>query len=301
MPLLIVKGSIVSTEIADPLVELTKKGKKFIWTEACETAFLKLKEALVNPPILAMFDVNRPIHLFCDASDNCVGAVLMREYPEGKRVVEYASNSLRNFQRHWSVSGKESYAILFALRKWRIYIHGRTDVTCWTDHIALCCLTRVNQPRNQRLTRWLMEFLDANVTLQFLNGRLHHATDACSRIFAPELEAPVAKQKYISMESSAKDLMAIQAVGKREELTMEQLSDSFTATIINKIQTGQEYSPEYSYSQQLLWFQDGKSPSPRIVIPKSMVPIILDHYHNSILAGHLGVAKTLKKIVLRDW
>jgi hypothetical protein len=82
---------------------------------------------------------------------------------------------------------------------------------------------------------------------------------------------------------------------------LEQQSDSFTATIINKIQTGQEYSPEYSYSQQLLWFQDGKSPSPRIVIPKSMVPIILDHYHNSILAGHLGVAKTLKKIALRYW
>jgi hypothetical protein len=89
-------------------------------------------------------------------------------------------------------------------------IHERTDVTCWTDHIALCCLTRVNQPRNQRLTRWLIEFLDANVTLRFLNGRLHHAADACSHIFAPELEAPVAKQKYISIESSAEDLMAIQ-------------------------------------------------------------------------------------------
>jgi hypothetical protein len=146
-----------------------------------------------------------------------------------------------------------------------------------------------------------MEFLDANVTLRFLNGRLHHAADACSRIFAPELEAPVAQRKYISMESTAEDLMAIQALGKREELTMEQNSDAFTSNIITKIQTGQEYSPEYSFSQQLLWYQDGKSPSPRIVIPKSMVRIILDHYHNSILAGHLGVAKTLKKIVLRHW
>jgi hypothetical protein len=123
-----------------------------------------------------------------------------------------------------------------------------------------------------------MEFLDANVTLRFINGRLHTVADACSRIFAPELEAPVAKRKFISMEASAEELMAIQAIGKREELSMEQKLDTFTSNIITKIQTGKEYSSEYSYAQQLLWFQDGKSPSPRIVIPKSMVPIILDHY-----------------------
>jgi hypothetical protein len=146
-----------------------------------------------------------------------------------------------------------------------------------------------------------MEFLDANVTLKFLSGKLHTAADVCSRIFAPELEAPTAKPKALSMESTAEDLMAIQVMGKREELAFEQKSDPFISTIITNITSGQEYPPEYTFGEQLLWYQDDKSPSPRIVIPQSMIAIILDSYHNSILAGHLGVKKTLTKIAQRYW
>jgi hypothetical protein len=120
------------SNIAAPLVQLTKKGHKFVWTEDCEKAFIKLKEALVNPPILAMVDINKPVHVFADASNDCIGGVLMQEYPEGKRVVEYASQSLRGFQRNWAISKKEAYSLLWCLKKWRIYIYGRNDFTCWS-------------------------------------------------------------------------------------------------------------------------------------------------------------------------
>jgi hypothetical protein len=119
--------------------------------------------------------------------------------------VEYASSSLKNHQRNWTISEKESFSILFPLKNWRIYIHGRTDVIAFTDRSALCGLCRVSQPRNQRLCLWLMEFLDANVTLKFLSGKLHTAADACSRIFAPELEARTEKPKALTMESTAED------------------------------------------------------------------------------------------------
>jgi hypothetical protein len=151
----------------------------------------------------------------------------MQPHPDGEKVVENARSSLRGHQRQWTISEKESFAILFALKKWRIYIHGRTDVIVFTDHSSLCGLCRVSQPRNQRLCRWLMDFLDANVTLKFLSGKLHTAANACCRIFAPELEAPTAKPKALSMESTAEDLMAIQVMGKREELAFEQKSDPF--------------------------------------------------------------------------
>jgi hypothetical protein len=93
--------------------------------------------------------------------------------------------------------------------------------------------------------------------------------------------------------------MAIQGMGKREELAFEQKSDPFISKIISDITNGQEYQPEYTFSEQLLWYQDDKSPSPRFVIPQSMIAIILDSYPNSILAGHLGVKKTLIKIAQR--
>ena len=37
-----------------PMVELTKKGKKFIWDEACEQSFKSLKEALVGTEVMGL-------------------------------------------------------------------------------------------------------------------------------------------------------------------------------------------------------------------------------------------------------
>ena len=40
-------------EIARPLHELTRKGRSFVWTERQQRAFVKLKNSLVNAPVLA--------------------------------------------------------------------------------------------------------------------------------------------------------------------------------------------------------------------------------------------------------
>lgn len=63
-------------QIASPLHELTKKGAKFIWTEACQTAFDTLKKALTEAPILAYPDFTLPFILATDASNDALGIVL---------------------------------------------------------------------------------------------------------------------------------------------------------------------------------------------------------------------------------
>ena len=40
-------------DIASPLTNLTKKNQKFVWTEKCQSAFERLKEALVSAPVQA--------------------------------------------------------------------------------------------------------------------------------------------------------------------------------------------------------------------------------------------------------
>jgi hypothetical protein len=41
------------SKIANPIMELQKKNKKFIWNEKCTEAFRRLKEFLKTTPILA--------------------------------------------------------------------------------------------------------------------------------------------------------------------------------------------------------------------------------------------------------
>jgi len=41
-------------QIAEPLNQLLKKDRTFVWTPNCEEAFGKLKQALMSSPVLAL-------------------------------------------------------------------------------------------------------------------------------------------------------------------------------------------------------------------------------------------------------
>jgi hypothetical protein len=73
------------------MTELLKKDKKFVWTEACERSFRELKERLTTAPVLVLPDIHKDFVIFCDASRQGLGCVLMQE----GRVVAYASRQLR--------------------------------------------------------------------------------------------------------------------------------------------------------------------------------------------------------------
>ncbi|XP_071683495.1 uncharacterized protein [Lolium perenne] len=66
------------SKIAKPMTEFLKKGKKFAWTEACEASFQELKKRLVSAPILCLPDLEKEFQVYCDASHQGLGSVLMQ-------------------------------------------------------------------------------------------------------------------------------------------------------------------------------------------------------------------------------
>ncbi|GJR48459.1 putative reverse transcriptase domain-containing protein [Tanacetum coccineum] len=64
--------------IAKSLTELTQKNKKYIWRKDQETAFQLLKQKLCEAPILALPELNDDFVVYCDASHQGLGAVLMQ-------------------------------------------------------------------------------------------------------------------------------------------------------------------------------------------------------------------------------
>ena len=52
---------------AKPMTELTKKDKKFVWTEAYEKSFQELKKRLTTAPVLILLDIHKDFVVFCDA------------------------------------------------------------------------------------------------------------------------------------------------------------------------------------------------------------------------------------------
>jgi hypothetical protein len=78
------------SKIARPMTQLLKKEKKFVWSEQCQESFEQLKEKLTSAPILVLPDNRKDFVIYCDASRQGLGGVLMQD---GK-VVAYASRQL---------------------------------------------------------------------------------------------------------------------------------------------------------------------------------------------------------------
>ena len=88
------------------------------WNSCHESVFNKLKDLVTQAPVLAHFEVNKPIVLSVDASMSAVGAVILQS---GKPVA-YASKSLSLSQQRYAQIEKELYTIVFGCTRFRQYI-----------------------------------------------------------------------------------------------------------------------------------------------------------------------------------
>ncbi len=85
------------SKTAKPLFTLLKKDVPFSWTIECEKAFIQLKKALIDYPVLRPADLNRPFILYTDCSGYCAGVILSQRDDDGNEyVVSYASKMLSN-------------------------------------------------------------------------------------------------------------------------------------------------------------------------------------------------------------
>nr|XP_044248545.1 uncharacterized protein LOC123002443 [Drosophila takahashii] len=110
-------------EMAAPLTDTLKKGKKFEMTKEATEAMRRLQEALMTAPVLRHPDLGRRFFVQCDASDYGVGAVLFQEKDEeGERPIAFFSQKLNSCQRNYSVTEKECYAAVLAIKRFRPYI-----------------------------------------------------------------------------------------------------------------------------------------------------------------------------------
>ncbi|GKF97474.1 putative reverse transcriptase domain-containing protein, partial [Tanacetum coccineum] len=65
-------------KIAKPLTSLTQKNQKYEWGEKEEEAFQTLKNNLCDAPILSLPDGVEDFIVYCDASNQGLGCVLMQ-------------------------------------------------------------------------------------------------------------------------------------------------------------------------------------------------------------------------------
>ncbi|WVZ80863.1 hypothetical protein U9M48_028305 [Paspalum notatum var. saurae] len=163
------------SKTAKPMTSLTKKNAKYTWSPNCEEAFQSLKRSFTTAPVLAQPDVTKPFDVYCDASGNGLGCVLMQE----GRVVAYASRQLRKHEANYPTHDLELAAVVHALKIWRHYLLGNT-CHIYTDHKSLKYI--LTQPElNMRQRRWLELIKDYDLEIHYHPGKANVVADALSR------------------------------------------------------------------------------------------------------------------------
>ena len=163
------------SKVAALMPNLSKKNKKYEWTDDCENSFMELKWRLTSAPILTLPESNKGFDMYSDASLLGLGAVLMQD---GK-VIAYASRQLKEHERNYPVHDLELAAVVFALKTWRHYLYG-AQCRIYTDHQSLKYFF-TQKDLNMRQRRWLELVKDYDCEIFYHPGKANKVADALSR------------------------------------------------------------------------------------------------------------------------
>ena len=166
------------TKIAKPLTMLTQMDVKFEWKEIHQNTFMKLKEAIIQAPILRYPDTTKPYIVYTDTSDNACRAQLSQIHDGTEFPVAFLSHTFTDTHRRWSTLEQEAYGIYFAVKKWNYYLQG-VDIIVRNDHKPLAWFLN-GKNKNTKINRWGLELASYNITFEWISGARNKAADCLS-------------------------------------------------------------------------------------------------------------------------
>jgi hypothetical protein len=163
------------SKIAKAMTKLLEKNKAFEWTKDCQASFEELKKRLTSSPVLVLPDLTNKFDIYCDASRQGLGCVLMQE----GQVVCYASRQLRKHEENYPTHDLELATVVHTLKIWRHYLIGhRCEI--YSDHKSLKYIFTQND-LNLRQRRWLELIKDYDLGINYHPGKADVVDDVLSR------------------------------------------------------------------------------------------------------------------------
>lgn len=311
-------------DICRPLHALKKKGAKFKWTSDCQAAFDTLKAKIANPPILQLADFKKAFVVECDASDYGCGATLLQYNDKGDLMpIAFYSKKFTDAELKYSIYEKEAYSAILAIEKWHQFLEIQ-PFTLVTDNKGLSYVLQSGKKLN-RLGRWMHRLLNLPFNVMHKKGSENSVADALSRLFDQEptidednalsenLNREIKEIKINLLKSQERDVNSVKIKVKSDEINTQHLynvmseipmamddikkhqkQDKECIDIVESIKNKNNQECFYLKNELVMYKrQQGKS---RIYLPSQLINLIFKFYHNSIIGGHLGIARTIAKI-----
>jgi transposase InsO family protein len=169
------------SSLSRPLNDLLVAKRSFRWEEEQELAFQTLVAKVTEAPVLAYADFTSPFILHVDASMSGLGAMLMQVQGGHRRVIAYASRSLRSPETRYPVHKLEFLALKWAVtEKFHDYLYGASFEVV-TDNNPLTYVLR-SAKLDATSHRWVSALAGYDFTITYQPGRDNVCADFLSRL-----------------------------------------------------------------------------------------------------------------------
>ena len=300
---------------ATPLYRLLRNDVPFEWTDSQQLAFETLKAAVINI-VMALPDLKGRFTIQTDASQKGLGAVLMTDMPDSKKVpVAFISRLLQGGEKNYTTTELECLAVVWAVEKFQGYIE-QTSFTIETDHMAIRWLMALDRPKG-RIARWIMRLLPYDFEVVYRPGRINWVADGLSRYpvsndpeelealaIEPEFDEPVqiTTAELADLKITREEIMKAQLaddflIKVREYLISGTKPENISARELSLLKTAANNSFIESKPNGLLlkWqpsesCEDAEGPGQdeRIILPEMFWAKIIEQFHDTPQGGHLG-------------
>jgi len=167
--------------LANDLYALLKKDQPFVWNEKCEAAFIALKTALCEAPLLVYPDNAKQYRVATDASSKGLGWIISQMDDRGReRPVLFGGRSLHASEVNYGITDLEALAFVECVRQNHALL-AHNHFLLFTDHISLKWLRDIRH-RKGRLYRYSLLLQPYQYTVHHKPGRLHTNADVISRL-----------------------------------------------------------------------------------------------------------------------
>ena len=288
------------SQTTSDLRSLLKKNVGWSWLAEHQTCFENTIKTLLKYTVLEHYNPNVMCELLTDASNlNGIGfALIQRDDNDRMRVIQCGSRSLSAAERNYAVVELELLAVVWAIRKCRVYLANR-GFRVVSDHrplVGLVSKDSLDYLDNRRLVTLLDKVSGYDFEIVWVPGKTHCLADALSRapVDPPEQETSASADMIRAVttrrqafdtrlrelsECAVQDPVYLQIIKAfSDHVRPKQLANDHPAKALQGIWD------HISLENDLLWYNN------RIIVPRAMRSKILQLLH----VGHSGIVKTME-------
>jgi len=167
------------SHVLAPLTGLVSPNVKFIWGKEQQEAFEEIKHKVSQETLLAFPDFEKEFHIYTDASNKQLGAVIMQE---GKPLAFY-SRKMKDAQTRYTTGEQELLSIVETLKEFRDILLGQ-NIIVHTDHLNIL----YGKLSNDRITRWRLLLEEYGPKYVHIAGKNNVVADALSRLEKDDID-----------------------------------------------------------------------------------------------------------------